>query len=79
LFAYDIHPRYDEKLFPVRLRGLAPDRSYKVEEINLMPGTRSRLRDNAKVFSGDYLMKVGLPVFSTSGQSSKVIEITAVN
>ena len=79
LFAYDIHPRFDEKLFPVRLRGLDPAKMYKIEEINLMPGTNSRLRGNGKVYSGDYLMKAGLPALTTSAQNSRVIEITAIN
>lgn len=37
LFAYDIHPRFGEKTFPVKLQGLDPNKKYKVQEINLMP------------------------------------------
>ena len=76
LFVYDIHPRYQEKLLPVKLQGLDPDKRYKVEEINLMPGTSSELRTNGKVFSGDYLMKVGLDVFECRQLHSRVIELT---
>jgi alpha-galactosidase len=79
LFAYDIYPRFDEKLFPVKLQGLDPAKSYKIEEINLMPGSFSRLRGNGKVYSGDYLMKVGLQAFTTSKNNSKVIELTALD
>ena len=77
LFAYDIHPRYQERLLPVKLQGLDPDKLYKVEEINLMPGTSSYFRANGKVFSGDYLMKVGLDVLESRQLHSRVIELTA--
>lgn len=77
LFAYDIAPRFQEKLSPVKLQGLDPDRRYLVTEINLMPGAKSSLAQNGKIFTGDFLMKVGLNVFSWRHNSSKVIEITA--
>ncbi len=77
LFAYDIYPRFQEKLVPVKLQGLDPDKMYKVEEINLMPGRKSSLAANGKVFSGDYLMKIGLDVLTLSKTSSRVLELTA--
>lgn len=77
LFAYDIHPRYQERLLPVKLQGLASDKFYKVEEINLMPDATSRLAANGKIYSGDYLMKVGLNVFGLSATQSHVLEFTA--
>ena len=76
LFAYDVHPRFQEKLMPVKLQGLDPHKSYKVEEINLMPDTKSTLEANGKVFSGDYLMKVGLNVFGFAQTQSHVLELT---
>ena len=75
LFAYDIHPRFQEKLLPVKLQGLDPTASYKVEEINLMPGVSSQLECNGKVYSGDYLMKVGIDVLSFNHMQSKVIKL----
>ncbi|WP_455585887.1 alpha-galactosidase [Bacteroides sp.] len=77
LYAYDIHPRFGEKLLPVKLQGLNPAKMYRVEEINLMPGAKSTLAANGKTFSGDYLMKVGLDVFTANQTSSRVIELTA--
>ena len=77
LFAYDIYPRFQEKLMSVRLQGLDPSRMYKVEEINLMPGRKSSLAAHGKVFSGDYLMKIGLNVLSLSKTRSCVVELTA--
>ncbi|MDR1937420.1 MAG: alpha-galactosidase [Tannerellaceae bacterium] len=76
LYAYDIHPRYGEKLLPVKLQGLDASKTYKVEEINLTPGSTSRLGSNGKTYSGDYLMKVGLSVFTTAQTNSRIIEIT---
>ena len=78
LFAYDIYPRFQEKLMAVKLQGLDPHKMYKVEEINLMPGTASALEANGKVFSGDYLMKVGLNVFGYAATQSHVIELSAM-
>lgn len=77
LFAYDVHPRFQEKLMRVKLQGLDAQKNYKVEEINLMPGTESTFKANGKVFSGDYLMKIGLDVFGFAQTQSHVIEVTA--
>lgn len=79
LFAYDIHPRFGEKTFPVKLQGLDPNKKYKVQEINLMPGKKSALATDGGTFSGDFLMKIGLNVFSTAHARSKVIELTEVH
>lgn len=48
LFTYDIHPRFGEKLLPVKLRGLDAQKMYRVKEINLMPGQKSNLSGNEK-------------------------------
>lgn len=78
LFAYDMNPRFGEKLMPVRVQGLDPDKMYMVKEINLMPGTVSGLASDGKVYSGDYLMKVGIHVFSDRYAESHVVSMTAV-
>lgn len=78
LFAYDIHPRFGEKILPVKLQGLDPDKKYKIKEINLMPERKSNLKGDGETFSGDFLMKVGLNVFTTGSTNSRVIEITAL-
>lgn len=77
LFAYDIYPRFREKLIPVKLQGLDPMKNYTVKEINLMPGTESTLTENGKTYSGDYLMKVGIDVFTADRLNSRVIEVSA--
>ncbi|MDL2282747.1 alpha-galactosidase, partial [Parabacteroides sp. OttesenSCG-928-G06] len=75
MYAFDIHPRYAEQIQPVRLQGLDPDSMYEVKEINLLPGTRPA-RFSGNTFSGDYLMKIGLPVLSSRHTVSHVFEIT---
>lgn len=78
LFAFDIYPRYAEQTQPVRLQGLNPDTKYKVSEINLLPGTKSSLNCNSQVYSGDYLMKIGLPVLSSKQITSHVLVIEKI-
>ena len=79
LFAFDIHPRYGKNPLPLRLSGLHPDKKYEIKEINLLPGTNSRLSCNGKVYSGDFLMKVGIQVFSSQHTVSRVLEINEIN
>ena len=75
LFTYDIHPIYSEPRLNVKLQGLDPRAHYRVEEINLMPGAKSNLPGNGKVYSGDYLMKVGLDALTGKQMNSRVIEL----
>ncbi len=75
LFAYDIYPLHGDIFGKVKLQGLDPDRVYTVEEINLMPGKKSTLKENGKSYSGDYLMKVGLDAFTEHVMNSKVIRL----
>lgn len=78
LFAYNLQQRARERLTPVKLQGLNPESQYLVREINLMPGTESTFAGNGEVFTGDYLMKVGLEVFAHQRNSSTVIELKAL-
>jgi len=59
---------------PVQLAGLDPAKKYHVKEINLYPGTRSPLDEN-KVYSGDFLMKVGINPQVNGRRQSVVLEI----
>lgn len=77
LFAYNLSPRFQEKLSRVKLQGLDPAKKYLVKEINLMPGAKSKFAQNGKIFSGDYLMKIGLYAFTHTHNSSTVIELSA--
>jgi len=61
---------------PIRFSGLAPEKMYKVEEINLFPGQTSSL-NQGQVFSGDYLMKVGFNPQLSSNRTSVILTLTA--
>ncbi|MEP6725277.1 MAG: alpha-galactosidase [Bacteroidota bacterium] len=61
---------------PVQLAGLDPVKKYSVKEINLYPGTSSPIGEN--IYSGDFLMKVGINPYVTGRRQSVVLEITEV-
>ena len=78
VFAFDIYPRFGDKRHNVCLEGLDANRQYKVSEINMMPNASSSLNGNDRIYSGDYLMTVGLDIFTGNKLNSRVIEITAM-
>lgn len=79
LFNYILNMRYKEKFAPVLLQGLDPQKKYRVKEINLFPGTSSVNAAHDKVFTGQYLMTVGLDLAAgkIAPATSNVFEITA--
>jgi len=79
LFSYTLHPLYDPQYNLVRFQGLDANKTYKVEEINLMPEAKKTLEESGESFTGDFLMKVGLRVSSSKVESSVVLEITEVS
>lgn len=79
LFNYLVNNRYDEgSKQPVLLSGLNPAAKYKIEEVNLFPGTKSSI-DPGTVYSGDFLMTVGLNPIVNASRNSVVIKIMSVN
>ncbi len=64
LFSYTLHPLTDPNYSLVRLEGLDASKRYKVEEINSMPQGKNTFEDSGNVYSGDFLMKIGLKVSS---------------
>ena len=77
VFAFDVYPRYGEHILPVRLQGLEANKMYQVKEINLMPGASSSVNGNGQTFSGEYLINVGLDLFTGYKLNSRIIEIIA--
>ena len=59
---------------PVILAGLDAEKKYRVKEINLFPGTKATI-DETKIYSGDFLMKVGINPNVTLERTSVVLEI----
>jgi alpha-galactosidase len=77
LFSYTLNSRFGEKFNQVRLQGLDPAKTYKIQEINVSSeGRRFGPSESGKSFTGDYLMKIGLNVGSDAPLTSAVFEIT---
>jgi len=75
MFNYLVNYRYGAgSLLPIRLKGLDPARNYRVSETNLYPGTSSTL-EAGKVYSGDFLMKVGINPDVHAGRASVVLMV----
>lgn len=79
VFSYTLHPLTDPNYSLVRLEGLDPLKKYEVKEINLMPEAKNTFEASGNVFSGDFLMKVGLKISSARQESSVVLEVTAAD
>lgn len=79
VFSYTLHPLTDPNYSLVRLEGLDPLKKYEVKEINLMPDGKNTFEGSGNVFSGDFLMKVGLKISSARQESSVVLELTAAD
>ena len=75
LFTFDVYPRFGEQRHNVVLRGLDPNRNYRIQEINLMPGQDTWVHDRS--YSGDFLMNIGLDLFTGNKLNSRVVELTA--
>jgi alpha-galactosidase len=79
LFNYHLNTRRQDIFNKVLLEGLDPKQNYRVEEINLLPGTTSFLANNEKVHTGEYLMNVGLNLSPRpTPLISNVFEITEI-
>jgi alpha-galactosidase len=77
LFSYTLNSRFGETFNKVRLQGLNPASRYKVKEINLAAdGRHSRPSEDGTIYTGEYLMQVGLNVGSVAPLSSAVYEIS---
>ena len=75
MFSYLVGQRYgDASKSPIKLKGLNADKRYKVQEINLYPGAKSAIRNDA-TYSGEFLMKVGINPLVNNGRRSVVLRI----
>ena len=75
LFAYSLKYHGRTTYFETKLKGLDPQKQYKVTEINRYQG-RSTFRNNDQVFSGEYLMKVGITLNIGQAYDSSVLLIS---
>jgi alpha-galactosidase len=63
---------------PERLKGLEPNKKYRVKEINLYPGAGSVLGKEDLTFTGDFLMNVGINPGNSAYHTSVVLELEAI-
>jgi len=79
MFNYLVNNRYGEgSKQPILLSGLDRNAKYRIEEINLFPGTKSSI-DPETVYSGDFLMTVGLNPVVNSSRNSVALKLMSVN
>lgn len=79
IFNYLVNNRYDAgSKLPILLNGLDAAKKYSIKEINLYPGISSAI-DPTKVYTGDFLMKVGFNPELKSSRTSVVLKIDALN
>jgi alpha-galactosidase len=62
---------------PIKLEGLDPAKKYSVKELNVYPGTKTTLDENA-VFSGEYLMNIGYNPDVSLRRMSVILEFNEV-
>jgi alpha-galactosidase len=75
VFNYLVNSRYGEgSKLPIRFNGLDASKKYKISEINVFPGVKSPI-DEAKVYNGDFLMKIGFNPDVNQSRTSVVLKI----
>ena len=81
MFSYLVSNRYGAgSELPVKLKGLDSSKYYRVEEVNLYNGAKSRIRVNKENrYSGAFLMQVGFNPVVSAGRSSVVLVLTATD
>lgn len=79
LYTYNLHTQLGDYFAPIQFQGLDPNKKYVLKELNLENENKPQLPQNGKSFSGDYLMKAGIPWFLNGSLKSSVIELTAIN
>jgi len=78
VFNYLVNNRYGEaSKLPIRFNGLDAAKKYKISEINIYPGTKSSI-DNSKIYTGDFLMKIGFNPDVNIGRTSVVLKLEAL-
>lgn len=74
IFSYLISNRFDThySFEPMRLKGLDKEKKYRIKELNLYPDDISPM-DETAIYSGDFLMKVGINPDITKDRRSVVL------
>lgn len=79
MFNYLVDNRYNltSLLANTKLKGLDASKKYKIKEINIYPGAKSSINEET-IYSGEYLMTVGINPNLSHRRMSVVIEINEV-
>lgn len=79
VFNYLVNSRYGEGTkLPIKLKGLDTNKKYTLRELNLYPGERSSI-EQSRVYTGDFLMKIGINPDISQYRTSVVLELNAIN
>jgi len=80
MFNYLSSNRFMERMTkrPIKLKGLDANKKYSIKEINLYPGVKSTLNELV-VYSGDFLMTVGINPEIDTKRTSVILLIEGVN
>ncbi|WP_316785083.1 alpha-galactosidase [Pedobacter frigiditerrae] len=79
IFNYLVNNRYEEgSKKPIKIAGLATDKKYQIREVNVYPGEKTTI-DETKIYSGDFLMNIGLNPNVSAGRASVILKIETVN
>ena len=78
VFTFDLYPRYKQGIFKseanVKLNGLDPATRYRVTETDRTDGNDQTIGE----YSGEYLMTVGLPLFTLNRLNSRVFTVNKI-
>ncbi|GAB4049657.1 alpha-galactosidase [Spirosoma litoris] len=76
-FTYLVNSRYKAgSVAPIKLKGLNPEKTYKIQELNVYPGTKSGINSSTATYSGNYLMTIGFNPQVDTRRTSVVLEVT---
>ena len=76
-YLHDYRVMQTATIRPIQLNGLDPDKKYSVKEINLFPGTQSTIKPGI-VYTGDYLMSIGINPDVNQRRISVVLDIEEI-
>ncbi|MBS0028022.1 alpha-galactosidase [Chitinophaga sp. 22321] len=78
IFNYYVATKFTTTInLPIKMKGLDPDKQYRIEEMNLYPGTKSPV-NSMQTYSGDFLMTVGFNPEASAKRTSVILKVTAI-
>ncbi len=64
---------------PIRVKGVGPSKNYRLQEVNIYPGTENSIGINEINLSGDYLMTFGFDPMINAQRTGVIIEFQLAN